>query len=350
MLDIETATWVETRTMYGEHPHTIRTETWIRIDPPAKAWRNHHGPDSWSFDILDERGHLHTASSWGNCVIYPSPRQLTSEELRREVCLTRRAVANEQDVESGDSDTGWLVEETELADKVVRRYSKEYVQGNFGVSVALYVDPETNRYVRVERSETSLPTGEKVSEEVRDQYCYNIDLPPDTFEMPPGKPVEKADTRDVMPEVWDTLREADRQAIKGCIATLDAGWSEGNFPRFASAWRFDKAAKARNQREWRSLVEDQRGRWKAWSSEVKSVTRQDFVPIAIGVSTFSMVSSRKKTLAATVDLRVVWAEDGDEWEGEAKVFLQSSGGQLRIVHWECPIEQIKADHLARRCD
>src|SRR5688572_16067273 len=65
--NLKTAEWVETHEHYGEPPHTRTLHWWLRLDPPAVAWRT----DLGSHDVMDERGHLHTHASRESCLLLP---------------------------------------------------------------------------------------------------------------------------------------------------------------------------------------------------------------------------------------------------------------------------------------
>ena len=65
--EIKTAHWIRTHTHFakqnGKIDYTFHYKEWIRLNPPAYAWRE-ESEDSWSHDVMDERGHFHTASTW----------------------------------------------------------------------------------------------------------------------------------------------------------------------------------------------------------------------------------------------------------------------------------------------
>src|SRR6266700_3701387 len=84
---IRSAQWLEVHRSFGEHPHATRTELWIRLDPPARAWRGEivEGGHGFSHDVIDKRGHLHTASTWTNYSLSPAAKALASEDLLREI-------------------------------------------------------------------------------------------------------------------------------------------------------------------------------------------------------------------------------------------------------------------------
>src|SRR5512142_323181 len=87
MDEIKTASWVETRYHMGEHPGTTRATIWLRMEPPARAWRDEiiEGGSGWSHHVRDARGFLSTASSWEKCTLTPETTPPTAEELLREV-------------------------------------------------------------------------------------------------------------------------------------------------------------------------------------------------------------------------------------------------------------------------
>ncbi len=346
MEEIKTARWVVISEHFGKHPHSSRTEEWIRISPPAKAWRHEFisNGTGWSYNVMDERGHLHTASSWENCALSPQANPITKEDLLREVMAPPVTGDPPAVVRNAESKTDWRVRLVNEAGRPLLRYDGERVMGSFRVSHTLWAEPESRRLVKRERTETNLETGEKVAHETYDRYEYNDELPPGTFEMPPGKPVEVSKGDELFPEVWTALPPEERQAIQELVNQSDRGWRTGAFGAFARAWRFTRIRRAPTRAQWQARVREQKGRWREWESEVESVRKQPFVAVQVGASTFTWGPEEQETLAVRAALRAVWSDDGSVWSGHTRFYLRRFGDQYRIVHWECPLEEIKAAH------
>jgi hypothetical protein len=356
MEDIQTAHWTETRTRYGrfdvsgsfdgEQERKSTTRVWLRLNPPAHAWRNEF-EDSWSHDVRDARGHLHTASTWDQCHLYPLSHPETAENLRenlRRQCLpppVSGAQSQERNTDRTPRRYEWQQETTELEGQAVIRWHLDYVENNFQVSLTYWSEPETGRLVRKERRETDLLTGQLAVIDVCDQYTYNEEPPEGTYEMPPGKPVVTPNMGDTMPEVWNSLSAREQQAIQKTITRSDVGWQQGDFGGFASVWEFGRVPSAPTLSEWQARVEQQTGRWNRWESAAISARMMNFVPIRVATYTFLMPRQRSKIFGVTVKVKVAW-DEGKEWEGDAEYFLRRKGKGYRVVHWDCPWEEIQA--------
>jgi hypothetical protein len=329
MEKIETAYWVETRTSYGPHEFSFSMETWVRLNPPARAWRSTIG-NEWSHDVVDERGHLHMASTWDNCMLMPTPRPYTTESVLAEALLPPDM-------------SQWKSEPEESDGQTLTRFEKEYPEGTFRVNVTIWANPETRRIVRMERRETDPETERPVVFEVRDRYTYNEEAPEGTFDMPPGKPVVPLDLSGFMADAWPSLPPEEQRGIQEAINRSDAAWMRADFREFSSAWRFDYLPRLPPKADWRKRVEKQRGIWNRWESQVESARADSPVSVRIATSAFAMLGERKALMVKTM-LRVTWAEDSDTWEGHAEYFLMRSRKGYRIVHWDCPWEEIRAAH------
>lgn len=342
---IRTAHWTETRTRWddkdGEDICAVMQE-WIRVSPPAHAWRNDRS-DGWSHDVIDARGHFHTASTWKTCSLRPhSSPFLTTEVLKKVLFLPDEVDNNAQP--PGDKRKEWKRETVQQGRHTLIHWQHETIQGNFHVTEAVWTERDTPRIVRQERRETNLLNQKPASLTVCDRYIYNAEPPTGTFHMPPDKPVETRTYKDTMPEVWETFTQQEQRAIKTLLARSDAAWQNGDFGVFASHWQFQFTTDLPDETTWKARVEQQAGIWSHWHSEVESANTQDFVPVRIDTHSCTFRLSKRKVLRAKVKLQVTW--DGAErpWEGKAEFYLRREGRRYHIVHWECPWEEIKAAH------
>src|SRR5690349_10918031 len=59
---VRTARWVA-ESIRGMDGFSMRTDWYFRAEPFAVSWKSLIGRD-WAHDVIDKRGHLHTASTW----------------------------------------------------------------------------------------------------------------------------------------------------------------------------------------------------------------------------------------------------------------------------------------------
>ena len=239
-MTIQYVQWVETdESKHHAHlpPLCTTTRVWLRIDPPARAWRNEltDGGSSWSLDVIDERGQFHTASSWKVCSLNPAIRPpITSEGLLRETLAPE--VQDSGTNHSRDPQYRWVVSEVEFDGKQVHRYDREVIRGNFLLKYATWADSGTHRLLRKERKEVNLSSGRQIQFTVCDRYVYNKRPPAHTFAMPKGKRIVKQDASDSTRTEWIDISNEDKREILAVLNGLDQGWRETNFRRFSSVW------------------------------------------------------------------------------------------------------------------
>lgn len=336
--EVKTAAWVETTTRHLLSPafeHTMRW--WVRLDPPAEAWRS----DLESHDVIDERGHFHTAPSWDNCSLSPAVQPLTRDGLLRKVLapdLAGQPAAGKLSVPGGT----WRTESTQLNGRPTKLYIAEYPAETYRVEQRVWFDPVTRHILRKERSERDPRTGDLVVGVVSDQYRYNQEIPPGTFDLPGNKPLVGTDLEHRFPTVTDTLPGPERAAIEAVIRQSDAGWAVGDFAPFAASWTFERL-EPRDPRptedDWRGRVEVQAGNWRHWESRVVEITQTGFFGVAMSSSSYRLVEA-EGTLSVKVTLRVEW--EGGTWDGNAMFDIVPRPQGYRILHWECPFEEIAA--------
>ena len=336
-MDLSFAQWTETKTEFGEHSGTRRTTHWVRLDPPAYAWRNEHRK-GWSHHVVDERGHLYTASRWTNCSLSPSPVPITSEGL---IPNFLAPVVPEKPALEGSPGT-LRVRSVILEGSEVQHYEWERIQGNFRVQYQIWAEPKSRRLIRREIREWNLLTGEETSHELHDNYIYNREPPPDVFRMPPDRPIEEVSPGSTMPEVWSNLPDSDRSEIQSLIAQSDKGWREGDFAVFSSAWQFGGAAIVPTEQEWKTRIESQRGIWSEWQQVVTRAYLVSGITVQTGQLSSLMHNDGTATLWVRTRLRVIMSENNRRWEGEGEVCVQGEAGTRRIVHWEVSLMEMLA--------
>jgi hypothetical protein len=201
-MNLSYAQWTQTTTRLGIQGSTTRTVCWIRMDPPAWAWRTELGA-GWSHDVIDERGHLHTDSQRENCLLYASTLPFTMDNLIRKV------VAPEPPTGPVFEDTldTLVVRPVFLKLRRVLRYEWEVIRNNFRIRYQVWAEPKSRRLVRKEKREFNLLSGQEFSHEVFERYIYNRKPPPGTFDMPPGRLIEQVSGDNTRREVWNTLAE-----------------------------------------------------------------------------------------------------------------------------------------------
>ena len=345
--DIWAAAWEETRVMATPlrsdsdwEPDPIPALHWIRVNPPAHAW-HHAYSDSWSHDVMDARGHLHTASSWDHSSLSSRPNSYTPDELLRKV-LFPHFLPDESEESRVKELRTWRQETVEENGQPLLRWQRTTISGNFQVEEHVWAEPQTRRIARKERRETNLITSKLSTVDVCDRYTFNQPAPAGTFEMPSDKPLRIREESKGWPDIWDTLTAQEQQAIQEVIARSDAGWRAGDGRAFASAWKFDFQKHLPPETEWKQRVKQQAGQWREWISQIESASMQEGLPVRYNAHSFLIAMLKRKILCVDVKVYVRWQEGGDVWEGEAEFFLRKQSGRYRIVHWECPWAEIEA--------
>ncbi len=344
--------WVETDKSqhFAELPPCCSTtEVWLRIAPPARAWRSRiqGNKSEWSLSVIDQRGQFQTASPWKECSLNPSVRPvITSERLLKE-SLTPEIVPSEKPSREIPLNQPSIVSNAILNGKKVRRYELEFVRGNFLVKRVIFAHPRTRRLIRKERTEMDLSDGRQIQHTVFDGYVYNQRPAAGTFEMPKGKRIVVRDSHVSNADAWTTLPEKPKRQLLAVIERLDRGWREANFRQFASAWRFDKVPKTPKLSQWKLLIKQNHSLWAKWDQRITNVYIHNWVSRRIGSSTFTFSSKQRKTLCVEVMLTATSATTGKTWTGRAELFLQffrtsknRTSTRLKVVHWELPLLEI----------
>ena len=349
MQKVQTASWTETLTIGqdvgSKENDAIPAQFWLRTDPPALAWRNDFG-ESWDHTVIDGARRLFTASTWKTCQLDIAEKPITVEELVGHVLFP--PPLKENHAIDGRVHVPWQQEATEREGRPVVRWHRETTQEKFHVAETVWTEPHTHRIVAKERRETDPITNRTASVEVRDHYRYNESLPPAVFEMPTGKPiVEREEDEEFMAEVWDRLPVKERTAIQNLLHRSEMAWQSGDFPAFAALWHFHIVPDVPRDTEWKERLEQQAKSGSRSKSEVISANKQDFVPITVGVNTYRWGPERRRVLRVKALLSISWGE-GASWEGQTDYYVGRRGRGYRIVHWECPWEEIREAQLAAK--
>lgn len=342
---IRTAQWRESSTRWGEpgdEEHSRQMQNWIRFYSPSHAWHSGEGED-WSHDVMDERSHMHTASSWDMCSLHPHPRPMIANNLLRKVVFWRPETEERGagSVLQWSRDT-WQQEIVEMDGQPLVRWHQETIEANFRVAQSIWTEAATRRIVRQERRETNVLTGRDACFVVNDQYVYNVEPPVRTFEMPIGKPIITDDDDISARDMWKTLTAKQRQRIRDTLNQSDTGWSSADFAAFAGAWEFGMTSHLPSEAEWRERVQRQEGQWRAWNSEIESADTQTYLPVNVTTDTVTLMTVKDEILCVEAKLRVTWDDTENLWEGESVFFLWRKGRGYKIVHWECPWAEIQA--------
>ncbi len=350
ILPVQTAQWRETSTRWdapGGEEYSRQMQEWIRFYPPAHAWRSDDDED-WSHDVMDERGHLHTASSWDMCCLLPQANPLTAEDLLRRILFWPPEHEEGAALSVLRPRDAWQQEQTEVDGRPLIRWYRETTEHNFRVAQSIWTEAATHRITRKERREISFTTGRDVCFVVSDQYVYNAEPPARTFEMPPDKPIVLGDAGDTSLPAWDTFSAKQKQAVRKIINQSDAGWRNADFAAFASVWSFGMTGHLPPESEWQKRVRQQQEQWREWRSEIETADTQTYLPVTVTTDSATLMTVEDEVLRVEVKLRVAWGEAGGEWEGHSDFFLRRKGRSYEIVHWECPWGEIEAARNSAR--
>ncbi|MCW3094965.1 MAG: hypothetical protein JWL77_583 [Chthonomonadaceae bacterium] len=343
MEEIQTASWLETITISEQgdpEEYAMPARYWLRTHPPALAWRDEYG-EEWSLTVREAGRHLHTASTWKECILRSDPTVLTAKELLDHVLFSPlfEEDAIQGDLEEKRAHVLWQREVVEHYDRSLIRWYRETTQEKFHVVETVWTEPDTHRIVDRERRETDPVTKRTVSLEVCTDYRYNEELPANVFEMPPGKPIVSEEHKG-FPEVWDTLSEKERQTLQTLLHRSETAWQNADFVAFASVWDFHVTANVPRDTEWKERLLQQAGSDSRWQSQIEAAHKQNFIPVTVAVNAFRCGPDRHRVLHLKARLSVSWA-DGTAWEGTTDYFVRRRGRGVRIVHWEAPWEEIK---------
>lgn len=333
MENITSASWVERMGGLG-----LTNHVWIRIDPPTRAWKSGLG----DLDIIDHRGHMHTNKVWATVMVFDTS-SVSGDYL---IASALAPDLSSDETQDGQTTHPWTITPIEVNGRKLIRYQRTYLSNNYEIREIIDAE-ETSRYiVRKEERQYEPLTGVLVGEEICDQYRYNEPAPRGTFEMPWWKPKRTHDSKEAIVDVQDSLSEDERAQIERAIIESDLGWEAGDFQRFAGHWRFAFAPLLPDENEWRQAVEEQRGRWKWWSSNILSVRKTETVGIPQSAHSFLMAKIKPAGFAVAVESLATW-QDEEIWSGPTSYTFAAMDEGLRIIYWDVPIDEIIARHEGR---
>jgi len=337
MVALRTACWVETNSR-GDAFEKFNLRHWLRVDPPAHAWL----ADDGDHDVLDQRGHLHTAPNWDKCSLYPHETPWDPEVLR--FCVVPWAeYSAASGFEPPDPDE-WERGLDSIGGRDAVRFHRRYPNGAYYSELAIWMDPRTGLLLRIESRDFDSNAGQIVLERIQCDYEYNIDIPSGVFDLPPpDKPlvVENLGYRDVTGELSpEVLAE-----LSAVIDKSNAALIACDFAAFCDTWWFLDASKNTalpTRPEWERRVQSHAGLWERWETEFITVAESDRFPVAVASCVFQPVNDMPGTLWVTCALKALPVGSADWWQIETTYYLGKHEDRYRIVHWDYPSESLAA--------
>jgi hypothetical protein len=340
--DIQTVQWMETTQMHDEQSGTPwRSSYWLRVNPPALAWRNYIG-DSWNHNVQDARGIFHMAPSW-DTILLDNKHPLSIESRLRKV----RAPV-------GTDSSPWTTESMIQGEWELQRHSCETVSHNFRLVRTILSEPDTGHIVRSETRQFDPHTGLEVMTTVCSEFVYNAPIPGDIFEILADRPVKTLDLDAHFPDLWPALGVRTKRAIQQTIKNSDTAWLHGDFHKFEREWSFEFQPNVPTRQDWADLMKKHTGLWRDWNSSVKEMIKSQGVTVLSAAFVFTSLSptdpkmADRSTLWICANYQVEWADNGEVWEGEADFYLMLIGWKYRILHWEFPLEEMKRAHALKK--
>jgi hypothetical protein len=331
MQRIRTAQWVENITGPDSYTGTLRY--WLRLEPPALAWLS----DLGDHDLIDERGHLHTASTWADCRLYPTEEPWTRDDYLRHVLPKGLR-------EAAETGNRWETTAVQLEDQEAVRYHRTYGESAYRVEMSVWLEPESGLLLRMERTEVDPTAGKVVQHHLYHEYAYDVEPSEEVFDLPPPDKPLVVEDREITQDLTASLPADEREAIERLIGLSNEGWKAGAFREFSRAWHFPRGplfSPLPGRAAWQKAVSRQVGRWGFWEAEVVSVTKAGFFGVAIATSTFAIVMA-PRILWVKAKLGVKSEVQDRGWEGEATYYMQRRRGGYRVIHWEYPSEELAA--------
>ena len=334
---IRTVQWTEKDWRRGEPDlPPMRSSHWLRINSPAVAWK-YNFDDCWDHHVQDTRGAFDTASTW-DIIRFDKNRKIDLEYQVAKVLAPVGAKAECWSIEMVNHDRHELL-----------KHSREKIEHNFRVVRTILSDPDAGFLVRREIHEFDARTGVEVRTEVCSEYVYNSPIPDDVFEMPGNLPVEEPNLDELFPDLWPNLGTEDKQAIVQAISNSEGAWLNGDCSKFAHEWRFRFQSKLPTKQEWFDLIKKHDGLWRRWESSITEMQMARYIAVQVASDAFVMRPTKgNNTFRIRTTCKAEWADNGDVWEGKADYYLINDGKRYKIVHWEFPLEEMKAAHAGKR--
>lgn len=369
MQEIKTARWISKKTSRnadGSLIYELTEETWIRLDPPAKAVRPLPGTSRSSSNIslhdtryvLDKRGQVIYNATTKEFTTHPNaiPR-ITNQGSKDVEAFLRKMllghvlspdIKNKQaPMKSGGVKITYEIksERVTLDGRSLIRFDREYSRTGFWkVKHSIWADPVTNRVVRSESQQTpSDPGGLNVTYVVvNDQYRYDEEPPGGTFDLkpPPGVRVKI-----ISPPAFALsprkVSHAELRKAQVLINRSEAAWRNGDFETFAALWDFNFDSKltggtapagALRRADWKRRVENNTGRVSRLVSRIDPTSVGQF--FSDGSKSPSTKRGEPDVLMVEVVSSGAWVGKGSTWKDRrVPYFFRRVNGELRIVNW-----------------
>jgi len=143
-----------------------------------------------------------------------------------------------------------------------------------------------------------------------------------------------------------------QQAIEQAISNSDTAWLTGDCREFAKWWRFEFQPNVPTKQGWFDLINKHAGLWRRWESSITEMQNWRGVAVQVAQTVFVMQSSKDpekpdyNTLWIRAAYTADWADNAEVWEG-SRLLSRSHGTKYKIVHWEFPLEEMKAAHAGK---
>lgn len=345
---IETATWTETQTGYqpdGVTPQSeIRSEVWVRTDPPLLARRFNTG-QRILMDELTTRNYLPAFKQYTNT---PISKLAVKRQFTRQMVVSE--IVSPGALSLPATEGGWEGRQDRLEGEAVIRYTREYGRKLKDYPVPLrslahptrtvetvWVDEGSSRVLRSERRQYDAKDGHLEYLTLAQNYQYNLTPPAGIFEwkLPAGVQEEDTTTR----EAWHSLPPAEKQAIQRAIDQFDAAFVAGDFSRLSQIWDFDflsrfsrsRESGAEHRRVWKIRVTNlhtyPKRKWKSWRTHVLSGIASR-TQLTLG----TLPPEAPEVLQLQAKSRVTWT-DGTTYDADCTYMLAKENGQYRVVNW-----------------
>lgn len=329
--------WITGPSDDSQEPRSRIQENWLRMDPPAHAWCS----DLGAHDLIDERGHFHTADSWDICQLYPHDQPWTLENLLWQILPWGRFSTFDAAVQF-DLTANWERVRETLEGLPVDRYHCEFTEGNYRVEFTVWLEPSTGLLLRREKVDRDPRTGRMVQHSIERGYQYGVKPPFGVFALPPAdKPLKTVDITGRFADIRGELAPAEIQEVEALIATSNAAWNDGDFDRFSGAWHFlegELFTLLPGSAGWEVALRS-RPPQTVWTSELTSIIRGTVIVVHTGTHTHRPLTA-PDVLWVKSQLLIKGPHDA-RWVGDVEYTLQKRPDGYRLVHWSYPSEEIR---------
>lgn len=334
------AEWISDPAGVHGRAHTHLSRHWLRLDPPALAWLTDQG----EHDLIDERGHFHSVETWDACHLDPHTTPQSQDDLVSAILPWGAFSSHDCELALGpDGNPLWERTWETIRGQEAARYRTEFGKGDFHVECILWLEALTGRLLRQEQVDRDPLTGTPVQHLIQRDYQYDVEPPPEVFNLPPpGKPLVVDEVREPPQDIRATLPPEERRQIERIIAASNTHWARGDFDRFCRVWHFldlERETILPGRSEWEAALRA-RPQPTTWASAVNSITRDDSIPVWSGTCTVSPISV-PDVLRIHSRLQVE-SPDGFLWVGDAVYTVQRRPRGYRLVHWHFPAEEIRS--------